>query len=130
MPWSCSTHAPATASAPSTSGFGGSGPTGAQPNALSWSPDGRVLFVAEGGRNSVAAVDPSTGHVIVRLPTGWYPSAVVVADGGNRLFVTSAKGLGAGANGVDVDDPDDGLGGNNPAYIGNLLKGTLQSIDL
>lgn len=110
--------------------FGADGPTGAQPNALSWAPDGRVLYVAEGGRNSVAAIDPSTGEVLVRLPTGWYPSAVVADPNGSRLWVTSAKGLGAGANGVEVDDPGDGLGGNNPAYIGNLLKGTLQSIEL
>ncbi|MEY2419576.1 MAG: hypothetical protein QOG90_2256 [Actinomycetota bacterium] len=110
--------------------FGDGGPTGSQPNALAWSPDGKVLYVAEGGRNSVAAVDAATGAVLVRLPTGWYPSAIVPAEGGNRLFITSAKGWGAGANGVEVDDPAKDLGGNNPAYIGNLLKGTLQSVDL
>ncbi|MEY2588164.1 MAG: hypothetical protein QOJ67_148 [Acidimicrobiaceae bacterium] len=109
--------------------FGAGGPTGAQPNALTWAPDGHVLYVAEGGRNSVAAVDPVSGAVSVRLPTGWYPSAVAVTGDGNRLFVASAKGLGAGANGVNIEPPTD-QGGNNPSYIGNLLKGTIQSIDL
>ena len=109
--------------------FGTSGPTGAQPDALTWSPDGAVLYVAEGGRNSVAAVDPNTGNVAVRLPTGWYPSAVVTSADGNRLFIASAKGLGAGPNGIDVDASLD-QGGNNPAYIGNLLKGTVQAVDL
>ncbi len=109
--------------------FGAEGPTGSQPNGLTWSPDGSVLYVAEGGRNSVAVVDPLTGDVAVRFPTGWYPSAVAVTADGNRLFVASAKGLGAGPNGIEVDDGLD-QGGNNPAYIGNLLKGTVQSIDL
>ena len=109
--------------------FGKGGPTGAQPDAVTWSPDGRVLFVAEGGRNAVAAVDPNTGNVSARLPTGWYPSAVAVTGDGNRLFIASAKGFGAGPNGVELDDAND-VGGNNPAYIGNLLRGTLQSVDL
>jgi YVTN family beta-propeller protein len=110
--------------------FGADGPTGSQPNALAWSPDGRILYVAEGGRNSVAAVDAASGGVIVRIPTGWYPSAIVPAEGGNRLYITSAKGWGAGENGVDIDDPAKDTGGINPSYIGNLLKGSLQSIDL
>jgi YVTN family beta-propeller protein len=109
--------------------FGADGPTGAQPNALTWSPDGRILYVAEGGRNDVAAVDPATGAVSVRLPTGWYPSAVAATSDGGRLFIASAKGLGAGANGVNIEEPND-QGGNNPSYIGNLLFGTLQSVDL
>lgn len=109
--------------------FGADGPTGSQPNGLAWSPEGGVLYVAEGGRNSVAAVDPATGAVVVRLPTSWYPSAVAPTADGERLFVASAKGLGAGPNGIEVDDGLD-QGGNNPAYIGNLLKGTVQSIDL
>ena len=61
--------------------FGADGPTGSQPNGLTWSPDGKVLYVAEGGRNSVAAVDPAPATVAVRFPTGWYPSAVAVTGG-------------------------------------------------
>jgi len=110
--------------------FGVAGPTGAQPDAVTWSPDGRVLYVAEGGRNSVAAIDVASGSVLVRMPTGWYPSAVVATPDGKRLYVASAKGRGAGENGVDVEKPTDNQGGNNPSYIGNLLRGTLQSIDL
>jgi DNA-binding beta-propeller fold protein YncE len=36
-----------------------SGPTGAEPDAVTWSSDGRVLLVAEGGRNSVAILNPA-----------------------------------------------------------------------
>jgi YVTN family beta-propeller protein len=104
------------------------GPTGAQPNALTWSPDGKVLYVAEGGRNSVALVDPTTGAVAGRVPTGWYPSAVTVTKDGERLFVASAKGLGAGPNGVELSADD--KSGNRASYIGNLLNGILQEIPL
>jgi YVTN family beta-propeller protein len=104
------------------------GPTGAQPNALTWSPDGRVLYVAEGGRNSVALVDPATGSVAGRVPTGWYPSAVTATADGERLFVASAKGLGAGPNGVELSEDD--KSGTRASYIGNLLNGTLQEIPL
>jgi YVTN family beta-propeller protein len=104
------------------------GPTGAQPNALTWSPDGKVLYVAEGGRNTVALVDPVSGAVAGRIPTGWYPSAVTVTPDGGRLFVASAKGLGAGPNGVEFSAGD--KFGNRASYIGNLLNGTLQEIPL
>ena len=110
--------------------FGTTGPTGSQPNALAWSPDGRTLYVAEGGRNDVAVVDPNTGTVLGRLPTGWYPSAVAMSADGSRLWVTSAKGRGARDNGVDVEGVSENQSGTNPSYIGNLLKGTVQAIDL
>ena len=107
--------------------FGPAGPTGSQPNAVAWSKDAKVLYVAEGGRNSVALVDPRRGFVNGRLPTGWYPSAVALSADGKRLFVASAKGLGAGPNGVEVESNE---AGTNASYIGNLLKGTVQAIDL
>ena len=106
------------------------GPTGAQPNAVSWSPDGAVLFVAEGGRNSVALIDAATGRVAGRLPTGWYPSAAVPSADGEQLFVVSAKGLGSGANGVEVDGAHASQSGPGASYIGNLLDGIVQRIDL
>ncbi len=105
------------------------GPTGAQPNALAWAPDGSVLYVAEGGRNDVALIDPDAGTVTGRLPTGWYPSAVAVSRDGRQLFVASAKGLGAGPN-ADQDEPHPNQSGHNASYIGNLLDGLVQRIDL
>jgi YVTN family beta-propeller protein len=110
--------------------FGAGGPTGSQPNALTWAPDGKVLYVAEGGRNDIAVIDAATGTVLGRLPTGWYPSAVSVTSDGARLWVASAKGRGAGPNGVEVEAPTGNQGGNNPSYIGNLLKGAVQAVDL
>lgn len=107
------------------------GPTGAQPNALAWSPDGRTLFVAEGGRNAIAVVDParaaggtpSDGNrsaVRGRIPTGWYPSSLAVTPDGQRLYIGDMQGLGSGPNGHIA-----GL-----EYDPNTLKGLVQAVDL
>jgi DNA-binding beta-propeller fold protein YncE/phospholipase C len=85
-----------------------SGPgEGSTPNALALSLDGGRLFVAEGDANAVAVFDlaPSTSGVATsagddrlagRVPTGWYPTAVVTHD--DQLIVASGKGRGTRAN--------------------------------
>jgi DNA-binding beta-propeller fold protein YncE len=58
---------------------------GAYPNALVVSPDHTRLYVAEAGRNAVAAPDTSNPYEtrpIGRIPTGWYPSALAVSPDG------------------------------------------------
>ncbi|MEO8575765.1 MAG: bifunctional YncE family protein/alkaline phosphatase family protein [Gemmatimonadales bacterium] len=80
---------------------------GSTPNALALSPDGRRLFVAEADNNSVALLDLSaktsgvgtaTGNdeVTGRIPSDWYPSALVATR--DSLFVANAKGRRTGAN--------------------------------
>jgi len=98
----------------------GTTPTGAEPDALAWSPDASVLFVAEAGRNSVAVVDPTKvgaaspaspgltdpttapgqnrGAVIGRIPTAWYPDGLAVSGAGDHLWILNDNGLGSGAN--------------------------------
>lgn len=75
---------------------------GANPNNLTLSADERLLLVTNGGTNSVAVValgqaPGQAGQVIGLIPTGWYPSAVAVTKGGDRLFVVNGKGV-AGPN--------------------------------
>src|SRR5258708_35852875 len=85
-----------------------SGPgEGSTPNALALSTDDNRLFVAEGDANAVAVFDlaPSSSGVatsacddrlIGRIPTGWYPTALL-ARGGDRIVV-SGKGRGTRSN--------------------------------
>ena len=80
---------------------------GSTPNALALSADGHRLFVAEGDANAVAVFDlapsssgiaSSTGddRLAGRIPTGWYPTAVIAL--GDQLIVASGKGRGTRAN--------------------------------
>ena len=74
---------------------------GAGTNSLSVSPDGRTIYLSNGGENAVAVVRLSptargqagagASTVVGLIPTGWYPTAVQVAADGRRLFVTNAK---------------------------------------
>ncbi len=70
---------------------------GANPNSLALSTAGDTLFVTLGGENAVGLVDLRAGRVIGRVPTGWYPNSVSVANYGKTLYVVNAKGS-AGPN--------------------------------
>jgi DNA-binding beta-propeller fold protein YncE len=88
---------------PSPSGLG----EGSTPNALALSSDGTRLFVAEADNNAVAVFELSrvtsgakaaTGkdRLAGRMPSGWYPTALI-ADG-ESLFALNGKGRGTGPN--------------------------------
>jgi YVTN family beta-propeller protein len=80
---------------------------GSTPNALALSPDGSRLFVAEADANAVAVFDlsPEASGVATargddrlagRIPTEWYPTAILPL--GDSLWVVNGKGRGAGPN--------------------------------
>ena len=88
---------------------------GSTPNALAFYSDS-VLVVALADNNAVAIVDVRTvGKSRIRgfIPTGWYPTAVVIAD--SQMIVANGKGEVSFAN---------------PDYRGSteLLKGTVSFI--
>jgi DNA-binding beta-propeller fold protein YncE len=76
------------------------GPVGAYPNALALSPGGDTLFVALAGMNAVEVRDGHTGArqagAAKYIPTGWYPSALLVTGNADhyKLWVANAKGAG------------------------------------
>jgi DNA-binding beta-propeller fold protein YncE len=95
---------------------------GSTPNALS--SDGPKLFVAEADNNAIAVFDLAAGGrtPIARIPTDWYPTAVVA--GGGRLIVLSGKGRGTRPN---PDGPVPGQGIQCPlGYALGQLNGTLR----
>jgi YVTN family beta-propeller protein len=67
---------------------------GTTPNALV--VRGNRLFVAEADANAVAVFDLKSQQLLGRVPTAWYPSALVVHE--NELTVVAAKGKGSAPN--------------------------------
>jgi DNA-binding beta-propeller fold protein YncE len=109
---------------------------GSTPNALALSGDGSTLFVAEADNNAVAVFDvserpvsKSRGKIALRpkgrIPTDWYPTAVVHT--GRELLVLNGKGHGTRAN------PNGPIPGvripQDPNYVFGQLNGTLRIID-
>ncbi len=70
-------------------------PYGAQPSAEALSPDGKRLYVALAGLNSVAVLDAHkpTRYRYGLIPTGWYPTAIALSSNGRYLFVAGGKGV-------------------------------------
>jgi sugar lactone lactonase YvrE len=114
---------------------------GSTPNAFALSKDGSKLYVAEADNNSVAVFDVSgdvsrkevshpasaksgsAARLAGRIPTDWYPTAVVESEG--QLLVLSGKGHGSHAN---PDGPIPGERRNRLAYDLGQLNGTLRML--
>ncbi|MCB0689048.1 MAG: hypothetical protein KDC53_21065, partial [Saprospiraceae bacterium] len=62
---------------------------------LAISPDGKILYVANGGNNLLATIDLDHDRITGLIPTGWYPGAVAVTEDGNSIIVANTKGIGS-----------------------------------
>ena len=73
---------------------------GAIPDGLAMAADGSVLLVADAGENAVVAIDLSANPPAVfgAVPTGWYPTDVVLSSDGRKLFILDGKGIAGHAN--------------------------------
>jgi YVTN family beta-propeller protein len=99
------------------------GPYGMQPASLALSHDGSRLYVALAGINAVAVIDardPIHLHRLGLIPTGWYPTALTLANDDRTLFVVNTKGYGH----------DPGFTGDPPQADSNAVWSTLQRVDL
>jgi YVTN family beta-propeller protein len=127
-------------------------PLGSTPVGLAVSHNQKYLYVSNAGENAVAVIaihnDDAPEQVIGRIPTAWYPTSVVVSKDDNSLFITNAKGRGAGPNnklskGSLPPNPErknppivDGITGYNDGYCnctfndysGSMIIGTLSSV--
>ena len=95
------------------------------PFGLAVSPDEKQLFVAESGINAIGVIDLPSFKVAGHIPAGWFPSKLKVTPDGKNIIVTNAKGYGSGPNGGK-----DFVEGGEGTYIGNLMKGTVQIIQI
>jgi YVTN family beta-propeller protein len=84
---------------------------------------GRV-YVAESGINAVGVLNEENLQVMEHIPVGWNPSALAFSPDGKFLYVTNAKGKGAGPNGGKNYDPF------APTYVGSLDYGSLSILKL
>lgn len=70
---------------------------GSNPNSLALSADEKMLYVTNGGTNSVAVIaldkDFDDSHVVGLIPTGWYPTSVSVNKSGTMLYVVNGKSM-------------------------------------
>jgi len=65
------------------------------------SPDGKTLYVANADNNDVMVVDihdPAASRIAGFLPTGWYPTALVVSADSGTLLVGNGKGVQSSPN--------------------------------
>lgn len=70
-------------------------PEGSTPDAIEIDDRRKLLYVANADNDSIAVVRIAVrGHsaVIGFIPTGWYPSALALADSNNTLFIGNSKG--------------------------------------
>jgi DNA-binding beta-propeller fold protein YncE len=108
---------------------------GGEPNALAVSRDGRHLYVANAGTDSVAifrtrgarASRPKQADGFV--PTEWLPTGLAMDSG--HLYIATGKGTGTGPN----NKPQGQVPGvphrrGNSTYIATLLFGSVASVDL
>jgi len=91
---------------------------GSLPDALAFAPDGNRLYVACGGNNAVAVISRkgSGWNLDGSVPTGWFPTAVVL-DKDGALRIVNIKGVGNNAN-----YRDNRGGFSTLSYEASLLK--------
>src|SRR5262249_19239951 len=53
------------------------------------SPDGKFLYVARNGDNSVAVIETATKTVVKQLPAGYFPYSVAVSPTGSKIAVSN-----------------------------------------
>ena len=117
--------------------------TGTLPAAVSASPDGRLILVADEGEDELTVIDASDGHVVATIPTGVEPDAVAVSpDGSTAVVANSDDGTVTPVNlrtmhadppvhvGHQPDAVAIGGPGGHTALVANLGDGTVTPVDL
>lgn len=107
-------------------------PEGSTPDALELDEKHGLMYVANADNNSVSVIQIATpGHSEVRgfLPTGWYPSSLILADGGRELLIGNGKGEGSYP---DIRGPGSPLatGPEEKESVKSLLKGSVEVLEV
>jgi DNA-binding beta-propeller fold protein YncE len=92
---------------------------GSMPVALTFSPEGKTLYIANGGDNAIAEMELPSGKIRGHRPVGYYPVQIALAPGAKTAFVLNTKGNGS------VRETVKGNKGNAHDY-----QGTVSILDL
>jgi YVTN family beta-propeller protein len=98
------------------------------PTGIAFSPDGRKAFVALSRDNAVAVIDVESRRVEAKIPVGMAPFAVLIAPGGDRLYVSNRAGA-APERGAE-QAPSSGVMLATDRQTGAILNGTVSVVDL
>ena len=98
---------------------------GVIPFGLALSPDESRLFIACAGINAVGVVDAASAKILGYIPTAWFPARVAVGPVGAPLYISNAKGFGAGPNGGPNFHGESGV-----TYVGEITHGVVSGIKL
>ncbi|HEY8134134.1 MAG TPA: alkaline phosphatase family protein, partial [Thermoanaerobaculia bacterium] len=110
---------------------------GSTPNALALSPDESLLFVAEADNNAVAVFRLADRKLLGRIPTDWYPTAVVAqallpVPAQTRvsvpLLILNAKGAGTRPNPTGPL-PDKPVSAPGTTYTMAMIDGAIRVVD-
>ena len=115
---------------------------GTAPNAIAFSQDTKRVYIAQASDNKIAVVSLPDGELIGAIPTAWYPTAVLLSPGGERIYIASGKGRGTWSSSMTdglvnrgivqlVDRPEDSELAALADSVGvyNGLPGDLFSVD-
>jgi YVTN family beta-propeller protein len=91
---------------------------GASPNAVTFDPAGRRLYVCNGTQNAVAVIDfrPGRSELLGLIPVGWFPGAIAYDARRASLYVANIKGIGPGK----TDAATGRVSSNSHQYHGSL----------
>jgi YVTN family beta-propeller protein len=129
----------------SNNSFTATTPVGTRPRRLTFSPDGKKIYVVNAGSNTVSVVDVATFAVTntITLPPGGNPYGIAVTSDGKRAYVANNVMQGTL---VAIDTATNAIAGtaivgNNPvhvvinpddtlAYVANSGSSNLSVVDL
>ncbi len=98
---------------------------GSSPSAIAISIDGKTAYVSNGTNNAIAVfqLNPGKSQLLGCIPTGWYPSGIVLDPKRNELYVANVKGAGSRSldwRGTRKVEGKQILGFNSHDYLGSV----------